>query len=186
MKRTFFAVDIHPDKILHSAFQDIRSCLEGERIKWVATDTMHLTLKFLGDTPEDTIRHIISVAGTCLNKVPVMNLHLSSVGLFKNLRNPRVIWIGIKPCPSLEQTVQSLDNALVTFGYTTNHEEFIPHLTLGRVKEIKQMEMLAGILEKYKDEAFGTAIVREIIYYESVLRTEGPVYNPLARFPLQG
>ena len=97
--------------------QDIRNILAGEKIKWVASDIMHLTLKFLGDTPEDTIRQIINMVDAPFRKIPVMTLHFSSVGLFKNLRNPRVIWIGIKPCPPLEQAVQILDNTLASFGY---------------------------------------------------------------------
>jgi 2'-5' RNA ligase len=115
-----------------------------------------------------------------------MTLHLSSVGLFKNLHNPRVIWIGIMPCAPLEQAVQILGNTLVSFGYPADPVEFVPHLTLGRMKEIRQTENLVRFMEKYKKESFGTANAGEIIYYESILNPEGPVYNPLAHFPLLG
>jgi 2'-5' RNA ligase len=118
--------------------------------------------------------------------MPVMNLHLTKVGLFRNLHNPRVIWIGIAPCLSLEQTVQSLGDILVTFGFPEDRVEFVPHLTLGRIKGISQPEKLAGLLEKYKNESFGTVCVREVIYYESILKPEGPDYHPLACFPLRG
>jgi 2'-5' RNA ligase len=186
MKRTFFAVDIRPDGKLTSILQDIRNHLAGEKIKWVTADLMHLTLKFLGDTPEDAIPQIINSVDTPFRRIPVMTLHLSSVGLFKNLHNPRVIWIGIMPCAPLEQAVQILGNTLVSFGYPADPVEFVPHLTLGRMKEIKQMENLVRFMEKYKKESFGTANAGEIIYYESVLNPEGPVYNPLAHFPLLG
>jgi RNA 2',3'-cyclic 3'-phosphodiesterase len=185
MKRTFFAVDIRPDESLTAILQDIRNHLEGEKIKWVTSDLMHLTLKFLGDTPEESIRQIINAADLSVRQMPVMNLHLSAVGLFKNLHNPRVIWIGIKPCPLLEQAVQTLGNTLVPFGYTADNVEFIPHLTLGRVKEIKHTEKLAGLIEEYKNESFGTVCISEIIYYESMLKPEGPVYHPLAHFLLR-
>ena len=186
MKRTFFALTICPDERLIPVIQDIRYLLAGEPIKWVRTDILHLTLKFLGDTPEDAIRQIISSVDTPFRKIPVMTLHLSTIGLFKNLRNPRVIWIGIMPCPPLEQAVQILGNTMASFGYPVDPVEFVPHLTLGRVKEIKQTEKLVRLLEKYKNSSFGTADVREIIYYESILHPEGPVYIPLARFPLAG
>jgi RNA 2',3'-cyclic 3'-phosphodiesterase len=186
MKRTFFAVDIRPDDRLTPILQDIRNRLTGENIKWVRADIMHLTLKFLGDTPEDAIQQIINSVSTLVRKIPVMILHLSAVGLFKNLRNPRVIWIGIMPCPPLEQAVQILGNTLASFGYPADPVEFVPHLTLGRVKEIKEMDKLVRLLERYKNDSFGAADVREIIYYESILHPEGPVYIPLARFPLSG
>lgn len=186
MKRTFFAVDVRPDDRLIPIIQDIRNLLAGENIKWVTADIMHLTLKFLGDTPEDTIRQIINSVDAPFRKIHVMTLHLSAVGLFKNLRNPRVIWIGIMPCPPLEQAVQILGNTLASFGYPADPVEFVPHLTLGRVKEIKQAEKLVRLMEKYKNGSFGTADVREIMYYESILHPEGPDYIPLARFPLEG
>lgn len=184
MKRTFFAVDIRPDDRLTPILQDIRNQLTGENIKWVPAEFMHLTLKFLGDTPEDSIRQIIHSVNALVRKIPVMTLHLSAVGLFKNLRNPRVIWIGIIPNPPLEQAVQILGNTLASFGYPADPVEFVPHLTLGRVKEIKQTEKLVRLLEHYRNESFGTPVVREIMYYESILHPEGPGYIPLARFPL--
>jgi 2'-5' RNA ligase len=186
MKRTFFAIDIRPDEKLTSAIQDIRNHLAGERIKWVNADLMHLTLKFLGDTPEDAIPQIISSVDEPLRKNPALTLHLSAIGLFKNLHNPRVIWIGIMQSPLLERVVQILDNTLVSFGYPIDLVGFVPHLTLGRVKEIKQKDQLVRLVEKFKNEYFGTAIVREIIYYESILNPEGPVYHPLAHFPFLG
>jgi 2'-5' RNA ligase len=186
MKRTFFAVDIHPDERLSLVLRDVINHLAGEKIKWVSADKMHLTLKFLGDTPDDTIPEIIHSVDLSVREMPVMCLHLSKVGLFKNLHNPRVIWVGIAPCLPLEQAVQSLGGMLAPFGFPEDRVEFIPHLTLGRVKEIRQTEKLAGLLEKYKNESFGTICVREIIYYESMLKPEGPDYHPLARFPLRG
>jgi len=186
MKRTFFAVDIRPDERLTAIIQDIRSHLSGEKIKWVAVDLMHLTLKFLGYTPEDTVRQIINAVDQPVRKMPVMNLHMSALGLFKNMHNPRVIWIGIKPCPPLEQAVHTLENTLISFGYAAGPVEFIPHLTLGRVKEIKRTEKLSGLMDRYKTESFGSASIREIVYYESILKPEGPAYIPLAHFPLQG
>jgi 2'-5' RNA ligase len=90
------------------------------------------------------------------------------------------------PCPPLAQAVQILENTLASFGYPSDQVEFVPHLTLGRVKEIRQAEKLVRLLEQYKNKSFGTADIREIVYYESILHPEGPVYLPLARFPLSG
>jgi 2'-5' RNA ligase len=184
MKRTFFAVDIRTEERLTSVIKDIRNHLKEDRIKWVTADLMHLTLKFLGDTPEDAIPQIVNAVDPVIRQMPVMNLLFSAVGLFRNLNNPRVIWIGIQPCPPLEQAVRTLEHTLVSFGYPLEKAEFVPHLTLGRVKDIKQTEKLAGLIEKYKNETFGTATIREIIYYESILKPEGPVYISLANFPL--
>ena len=185
MKRIFFAVDIHPDDTITTLMLDIRNHLTGEKIKWIPADQLHLTLKFLGDTPEDRIQSMISAVYAQLSEVPVMTLHLFSVGVFKNLHNPRIIWIGIKPCPSLYAAQQYLHDGMLPFGFPADDTEFLPHLTIGRIKEIKQREKLGNLIERYKNESFGTVYVAEILLYESVLKPGGPVYTPLMRIPLR-
>ncbi|MBN1413954.1 MAG: RNA 2',3'-cyclic phosphodiesterase [Bacteroidales bacterium] len=185
MKRTFFAVKIHPGEMMAGSLPDIRGHLTGEKIRWIPVDQLHLTLKFLGETPEDIIQDIITTVSGQLCAIPAMTLHLSGVGLFKNLHNPRVIWIGMKPCASLHQAWQYLNDNLLPFGFPAEDKEFRPHLTLGRVKEIRYKEKLNTLIEKYKNISFGTVSVTEILFYESILKPEGPDYIPLMRFPLQ-
>jgi len=185
MKRTFFAVDIPINDIISGVLPEIRNQLKGEKIRWIPADQLHLTLKFLGDTPENTIQSIISAVSGLLGKIPAFTLQLCSVGLFKNLHNPRIIWIGIQPCPSLQQAVQSINEGLLPFGFTADETEFLPHITVGRVKEIKQREQLGMLLEKYQHASFGTASITAVIFYESLLKPEGPVYLPLKRIPLR-
>ena len=184
MKRTFFAIDIPSDNIIAGVLPDIKNKLQGEKIKWIPSDQLHLTLKFLGDTPENTIPGIISALSGLLGKIPVMTLQLYSVGLFKNLNNPRIIWIGIQPCPPLHRAVKILNERILPFGFAADETDFVPHLTIGRVKEIKQKEKLGKLIEKYQQESFGTVSITEILFYESILKPEGPVYLPLKRFPL--
>jgi 2'-5' RNA ligase len=184
IKRTFFAIDIPSDDFMAGVLPAIRNQLQGEKIKWIPSDQLHLTLKFLGDTPENTIPGIISAVTGLLDKIPVITLQLCSVGLFKNLNNPRIIWIGIKPCPPLHQVVKFLNEGILPFGFAADETEFAPHLTIGRVKEIKQREKLGKLIEKYQHESFGTVSITEILFYESILKPEGPVYLPLKRFPL--
>lgn len=185
MKRTFFAIDIQFDAILSGVLADIRNQLKEDKIKWTPSDQLHLTLKFLGDTPENSIQNIINIVSQPLGKMPASTLQLFSIGLFKNLRNPRIIWVGIKPCPFLQQAMQLLNYSLIPFGYTADKTEFLPHLTIGRIKEIKQTEKLGKLIERYQDESFGTVSVKEIVFYESILKPEGPQYIPLTHFPLQ-
>jgi 2'-5' RNA ligase len=184
MKRTFFAIDIPSDHNMAGVLPDIKNQLQGEKIKWIPSDQLHLTLKFLGDTPENTIPGIISALTEALVKIPVITLQLFSVGLFKNLNNPRIIWIGIKPCLPLHQAVKILNEGILPFGFASDETEFVPHLTIGRVKEIKQREKLGKLIERYQHESFGTVSIKEIIFYESILKPEGPFYVPLKRFPL--
>ena len=185
MKRTFFAVDIPVNTVLSGVLLDIRNQLKGERIKWIPADQLHLTLKFLGDTPENSVQEIINAVSESLSNSTVIPLHLGSVGVFKSLKNPRIIWIGAEPCPPLQQIAAFLDESLLSFGFATEEKEFRPHLTIGRVKEINQREKLSRVVEQYRNESFGMVSLNAILFYESCLKPEGPVYLPLKRFPLR-
>lgn len=184
MKRTFFAIDIHPDKNLQSDIQEVKNALSYEKIKWAPHNQWHLTLKFLGDTPEDIIQPIIVDISDKISQLPVMNLHLYSLGLFKSLNNPRILWIGFKPCETLINAVKYIDTSLQKYGFESENKEFSPHLTIGRIKEIKQIKNLGNVMEKYKNTSFGMFTITEIIFYESILKSEGPVYLPVHKFPL--
>jgi RNA 2',3'-cyclic 3'-phosphodiesterase len=184
MKRTFFAVDVLPDIIIKDLIAEAKGFLSGEKIKWVDTDSLHLTLKFLGDTPEEVIQPIVKKLQQQLKNIQVMQLDLSSLGLFKNLHDPRVLWMGIKPNPALEKAAHILDESMLSFGFQGEGKEFRPHLTLGRIKEIKKTNRLGNLIERYRNVSFGKAKISEIIFYESLLRSEGPVYIPLSKFQL--
>ncbi len=185
MKRTFFAVDIHPDKKLNIDIQEIKDALHGEKIKWIPQNQWHLTLKFLGDTPEDIIRSISEDVSDRVNELSGMNLQLVSLGLFKNYNNPRILWIGIKPCETLKHAAEIIDEITQKYGFEPENREFSPHLTIGRIKEIRQIEKLSTLTEKFKNTSFGLFTISEIVFYESILKPDGPVYVPLHRFPLQ-
>lgn len=185
MKRTFFAVDIIPNAKLDSVLQDARNQLKGEKIKWSLPGQLHITLKFLGDTPENMLQGIIDAISEPLAGMQAINLSLDSVGLFKNLHDPRIIWIGTEPCPPLQHAAGLLNERLLPLGYAAEEREFLPHLTIGRVKEIRQKEKLGSLLEHYRHQSFGTVSINGIIFYESILKPEGPVYLPLKRFMLQ-
>ncbi len=184
MKRTFIAVDIHPEKNLQSNIQEIKDVLHHEKIKWVPDNQWHLTLKFLGDTPEEIIQPIIVDISDKIMQLPGMNLHLFSLGLFKSLNNPRILWIGFKPCETLIKAVKCINEATQKFGFESDNKEFSPHLTIARIKEIKQIKNLGNLIEKYKNTSFGMVTITEIIFYESILKSEGPVYLPMHKFPL--
>jgi 2'-5' RNA ligase len=184
MKRTFFAIRIRPGDIVDQTIMLIRKELVRERIKWVSIDDLHLTLKFLGDTREEEIPAILESVYDQLKEAPVMKLHLFSLGLFRNLYNPRVIWIGIKPDPGLLQTQKRIEKCLLPFGFHPEDQKFFPHFTLGRVKEIKERDRLGNLIERFKNESFGIVTVSEIIFYESILKPECPLYSPLKVFPL--
>jgi 2'-5' RNA ligase len=185
MKRTFIAIDIIPSAKLKEDYELVRHRLRLERISWVPDKNLHITLNFLGDTAEELLADIAQSIENIVKGYTSFNLSLRSFGVFKNLHDPRVIWIGCDPCSEIEQIKKELDNRLTSLGFEPEGREFSPHLTLGRVKNIHQQNQLAQLITMHKDTFFQSQKVDKIIFYESKLMTAGPIYLPIGEFFLK-
>jgi RNA 2',3'-cyclic 3'-phosphodiesterase len=184
MKRVFFAVDIVPGPQLLEAFDLIRYRLRLEKVNWVQAGKMHITLAFLGDTEEDLIPALVTAVEKELAPFSKFELTLSSVGVFKSLHDPRVIWTGCHAGPEFHRMKADLDKVLAGYGYEPEGRIFSPHLTLGRIKFIRNPNQLAQLITLYKDVIFQRDVIREVILYESKLNPAGPEYFPLKKFML--
>jgi 2'-5' RNA ligase len=176
--RTFIAL---PMEVGPEAFQlvtTLKKSLEGERISWVDPARFHLTLRFLGDTPVERVK----VIGERLVKemqAPRFRIKLDTVGNFGSGRRPRVVWIGMESTAPLQGLFNQIERVLIDCGYPPAEQPFRPHLTLGRVRSIKNLLHYQRIMEKFRDRPLGEVEVDRIVFYRSVLESRGPVYTPL-------
>ncbi len=182
MKRIFIAIKVEPDAALLEMISSLKSLLAAESIKWVDPSSIHLTIAFLGDTDEKRIK----ILNSMLNyKCPGFNefeFILAGTGVFKNIRDPRVIWAGIRSSGRLSDLNVVISAGLKETGFNIEERPFKPHLTLGRVKSVKNTENLKFVLDKYSETEFQTVLVKEVILFESILQQTGPVYKPLGDF----
>ena len=154
-------------------------------VRWVSPEKIHLTLKFFGNIEESKIEPIVkSIEGPIQTTVP-FSLRVRGIGAFPNLKNPRVIWMGLtngkENVISLQQRLEVLFEKM---GFQAEDRSFHPHLTLGRVKSSRGKEELVGRMEKYKEEEFGDFQVEAVIFFKSDLRLSGPIYTPLREIKL--
>ena len=184
MKRTFVAIRINISKQTAAFFNDIKFLLKDEKIKWVDPWNMHLTLFFLGDTEEKLIPEISEELKLELKGIRSFKLKCKKLGLFKNINNPRVLWFGLEEEQELLELKLKVDNVIKSFGYRVENKKFVPHLTLGRVKFLKNKRLLESIVEKYKDQTIQEFEVGELIFYESKLTPKGSVYSVLNKIML--
>lgn len=168
------------DCILH-----LQETLLNERIKWVDPGKLHITLRFLGDTSPSQVKSIIKILEETVPEFQVPEVEFMGLGLFRNIRDPRVIWIGMDPGPILPALKIRMDQKFEPLGYPPEGRKFRPHLTLGRIKYIRDQNVLKDLLEEYHDTLFQKNRPTEVVYYESILRPSGPEYLPLkiAPFP---
>ena len=180
MKRTFIAVKLKAGQQLYDAITGLKSSLGDERIKWVDTGNMHITLAFLGDTDEDTIESVSGMVRRKCGDFGEFTFNISGTGLFKNINDPRIIWAGIESSEKLVMLYNRIKQGLEEIGMKTEDRKFIPHLTLGRIKWLKNKDVLIRSVKEYSSKIFQEVTIEEVVYYESILHPTGPEYIPIS------
>lgn len=186
--RLFIAVPTPPS--VRTAAEGVIARLRGAGdVRWVTGDRLHLTLKFLGETPSEKVPAIVEAAGKKSNKFSPFVVELGGVGAFPNIRKPQTLWLGIGgQVEPLVRLAAEVEQALAEIGFPPEGKPFRPHLTLGRVKSPRGLRELARKLEHLAGSQEASAAtewpVEEIHLVRSVLRPAGPEYTPLHRFHL--
>jgi 2'-5' RNA ligase len=176
MKRLFAAIKIHPSARYINVFNAISSSLRHEHIKWVEPENMHLTLKFFGETDEAQIPAISLALQTVVSQSKPFTLKIANTGIFGSRYDPKVIWFGIEKHPELDTLAKNIFTELTNCGWEQDRQNFVPHLTIGRIRELKDKPLFQQIIGKYNTVDIQEENVNEIILYESILRREGPLY----------
>ncbi len=169
---------------MEEAILTMQRNLHGERIKWVDMKNLHLTLFFLGETPDSRIDTIVAGLKGVMDASEPVSIILAGMGLFRNIRDPRVIWIGIEENPALQELHDRIADVLTGLGYRKENRPYRPHLTIGRPKTIHDRQKLKEELEKNRNKFMQKAVVQEVIFYQSILREKGPEYRVIETFPL--
>jgi len=179
MKRIFIALKVVPGETLLRMISILKSGLNNEKIKWTSIDNIHITLAFLGDTEEKRIKTISEMLKEKCEVFGNFDLTIKGAGVFKNLNDPRIIWAGIEPSEKLILLNEIIINGLKGAGTDIEYHSFNPHLTIGRVRDIKDKMLLKTYLDKFQNRVIQTVPVNEVILYESILLHSGPVYKQI-------
>ena len=178
--RTFIAVEI-PGEIRRS-LGEYTTMLRGmvPHVKWVSSENMHLTIKFLGEVNENRIGEITEFSELALKGFSPFTVEFSHLGFFPNSRTPRVIWIGTSGAvDKLLELYQDMEESLEKIGFDREAKTFSPHLTIGRAKHLARITVPSGIPE-FEEVSFE---VKGISLIKSTLTPQGPVYEQLVDMP---
>ena len=181
--RTFIAVSLSssiPAEIaktvqtLQTHFWDVR---------WVEPKNMHVTLKFLGDTPLNDLPQLIRTVTQCTSGMGSFDLTFQGLGAFPNRESPKTIWVGCQEgSKELIQLAESIDRGLSSLGFPKEPRRFSPHLTIGRIKKPVQESPLKSLFDE--EQVFGSCRVSEVQIFSSELTRHGAIYDELAAIPL--
>jgi 2'-5' RNA ligase len=186
--RLFVAIELDPQvlRALGEVQREMRSRgLQG--LRWTREEGIHLTLKFLGETPESRVPQIQEAITKGASRHRKHALRLGRLGTFGGRRNPRVLWVGLEgDVEALGALQADLDAALGAIGFPKEDRRFNAHLTLARVRPETARDVaepLAGALEEVTAPRVEIA-VNEVSLMQSTLGRGGAVYNRLYSVPL--
>jgi 2'-5' RNA ligase len=186
--RLFVAIDIPEDTraALGRLIEQLRPACPAAR--WVRLAGMHVTLKFIGEAPEEKragIEAALASAREAAGAAPV-ELSFRGIGFFPNERRPRVLWAGIEAPPSLAALAAQIEASLRPLGFPREAREFHPHLTLARFDSPQGLAQLHAMIGKLREAPgaleFGRGTAREFHLYRSEHQRGGAVYTRLASF----
>ncbi len=185
MKRLFIAIKLIPAGSLLKTYFALQKALQYDKIRWVPPDNFHVTLKFLGNTPEERISTISEVITSSVSSFNPLNVEFVNCGIFGSSYKPRVIWFGIRQHEELKKLglaiIDNLDNA----GFAKDRQNFVPHLTIGRITKIADKRMFNDVINKVRNVHLQETIFDKVILFESILTSKSPTYNEIKSFPLR-
>lgn len=160
-------------------------------VKWVGPESLHLTLKFLGEVQDETLPEIKKALTKAAASHPAIGLQALGLGVFPNPNWPKVVWAGLvepEGGDKLQALQKGIEEALEPLGFNPEKREFSPHLTIGRINARRgkplPLEHLMREVQAREMEDFGSFEAREIVLFKSDLNPSGAVHTALFKTPL--
>jgi 2'-5' RNA ligase len=176
--RLFIAIKI-PDQIKERIGQFQESLKVSEGVKWVRQENLHLTLKFLGETPDKLVKPIVERVNSTVRGKGAFEISFSTFDGFPNLKRPRILWIGVEH--GKEKVIDLMDRLnrkLSHLGFEMESRKPKPHLTIGRIRKERNTQI------EFQDFEETSFLTKNIFLIRSELTSSGPIYTDVAEFGL--
>ncbi len=182
--RTFLAVPVPGEvkskkNMLYSTLEKV----DGD-INWVKNAQLHLTLKFLGHTPESSISDVIDRIEQITKEIQPFDLTIEDTGCFPVPTRPRTLWLGVKgTLDLLLNMVERIESRLDALGFPKSKRDFSPHITMARIKYPQKHTPNVEPFLKSSYDPIDFPVDR-VQFFSSELLPSGAVYTILKTFPL--
>jgi 2''-5'' RNA ligase len=179
-KRLFIGVPVSSMK----AIQKVESWKNNTQIRlnkinWVKPENWHITLYFLGDTPDEKVDVLKQIIDQSFSDVAAFSSKLEGVGVFPNRRDPNVLWIGLNSLQNILPAHQQLGELLRQNDFSFDQKPLKPHLTIARMKFLADKAIIDTLASDYGQTVFDTMNINKVILFESLLTPQGPIYKAL-------
>ncbi len=183
--RAFIAITLSPE--ICGALQNFQEQLKSikQDAKWVKPENIHLTLFFLGNIENSLIKKICHKMECVARCQQPFELEIQGTGAFPSLARPRVIWAGVTTGSKKVQNLHELlKKELENLELVLDKRFFLPHVTLGRLRQPAKIKLMHDLLDENSKHLWGRQKVRDIVLMKSELHSYGPVYKAVQRFYL--
>jgi RNA 2',3'-cyclic 3'-phosphodiesterase len=175
--RLFTAIDLPEEPQLR--LERLLSALRPEAlIKWSPLDNLHITIKFIGEWPEERLDEIDRALAGLGPREP-FEIVLRGLGWYPNERLPRVLWAGVHAGPGLAKLARDIDGALAAAGVAKEERAFAPHLTLARIKSPIPLGELRERVKQLQPADLGEFSVRGYSLFRSDPGSNSSIYRKL-------
>lgn len=177
--RTFISVTLPKEIVSLSKMLQTTVISKKNNVKWIKPGNIHLTLKFLGHTPQSAVEDIKNVLNEIIENHTSIELRIKGTGCFPVPERPRVLWLGVDgEIQQLVKLASDINNNLEKIGFPIEDKDFIPHITLARIKyPPKDTPNISDFLNtNYEPIKFNISRIR---FMSSELFPNGPIYSIL-------
>jgi 2'-5' RNA ligase len=183
--RLFIAVELSPEAhaVLRAGLGVLKRDLPPAR--WVRAETMHLTLKFLGERPAELVDVLDRAVPAALAACSPAAVELGGGGFFPHERRPRVAWIG-GTAPDFGAWAAAVDDACAQIGIEREARPFALHLTLARMERPWGARAVEDFMVRVGKWRFAEFVAREVVLFESRLAPAGAEHSALRRWRVGG
>ncbi len=164
--------------------------------RWVRPESLHVTLKFIGEKPEEEVEKIKRALETI--EAGTFEMNFRGYGFFPGARAPRVFWVGIEGGQKLTALAAAVDETLAHLNIAKEEHVFNAHLTVARGGAgsgsprrqkgdgpNRGFQLVQEKLGALPSPEFGTTVAHEFFLYQSQLSPRGSKYTKLAGFSLR-
>ena len=178
--RTFIAVPV-PEPLFNLQ-EKLKATISEKtgKIRWLRKDQLHLTLKFLGDTTEDSINDVRRIMQNIADEFKPFNVPIQKTGCFPKIERPRVMWVGVSgELAKLDQLVERIQKKLNPLGFPKDENKYYPHITIARAKYPQKK---TPDISTFLDTSFDPIPfqIKKVQFISSELFPNGPVYTILS------
>ena len=188
--RSFVAIEFpsSTQDVIIRQTSDLRKHYPNPVIRWVKPGNIHLTLKFLGNPEQTDLEKLASALTHEASQVEPFSISFTSLGMFPNPKNPRIIWIGVNSPSILGELQKQVETITLRHGFQTEKRPFSPHISLGRIvsrDSITNIENLTLELGSVNVSNIDKVKISAIRIFKSDLRANGPIYTSIHNIPFR-